>query len=283
LQGVRAKEPLILANGVKRGATVHSVASGFIERLQIPLPPLPEQRRIVEVMQRAAGIRRLRQAALAKARETIPALFLKMFGDPATNPMGWPVLQLGDLTETFRYGTSTKCTEVEEPGCLPVLRIPNVIGDAIDWSDLKFATLSAAEVQRLSLVTDDLLFVRTNGNPAYLGRCVRFDGDRTALFASYLIRARLKENGCANATFVREAMISDAVRQVLLRQSKTTAGNFNLSIGGLEGIKLPVPPLALQQAFATRLTALRGIIAQQERALETARAAEASLLARLLG
>ena len=41
------------------------------------------------------GIRRLREAALAKARDTIPALFISMFGDPATNPMEWPTLGLG--------------------------------------------------------------------------------------------------------------------------------------------------------------------------------------------
>ena len=57
----------------------------------IPLPPLDEQRRIAEVLDRAAEIRRRADATRTKARALIPALFLDTFGDPATNPNGWPV------------------------------------------------------------------------------------------------------------------------------------------------------------------------------------------------
>ena len=59
------------------------------------VPPLPEQRRIVDLLSRAEGIVRLRREAEKKAAELIPALFLDMFGDPATNPKGWPVESLG--------------------------------------------------------------------------------------------------------------------------------------------------------------------------------------------
>ena len=64
--------------------------------MAIPLPPLDEQRRIVGLLDRAAEIRRRADAARAKARAIIPALFLDTFGDPATNPKGWPVVTLGD-------------------------------------------------------------------------------------------------------------------------------------------------------------------------------------------
>ncbi len=56
----------------------------------VPLPPLPEQSRIVEILDQADHLRQLRAKADAKADQVLPALFLKMFGDPSTNPMNWP-------------------------------------------------------------------------------------------------------------------------------------------------------------------------------------------------
>ena len=56
--------------------------------LPVPLPPLAEQRRIVGILNRAAKIERLRARAQERLREFIPALFVEMFGDPATNPKG---------------------------------------------------------------------------------------------------------------------------------------------------------------------------------------------------
>ena len=70
--------------------------------LEIPLPPLSEQRRIVEILDQADRLRRLRAEADAKAEGILPALFIKMFGDPITNPMGWPVKALGQVGELDR-------------------------------------------------------------------------------------------------------------------------------------------------------------------------------------
>jgi len=63
----------------------------------VPLPPPSEQRRIVEILAQADRLRRLRAEAGAKADRILPALFIKMFGDPTTNPMGWPTAPLGTL------------------------------------------------------------------------------------------------------------------------------------------------------------------------------------------
>ena len=69
----------------------------FWNRLEIPLPPLPVQERIVEILQKADEIRLKRKEALELADKILPALFLEMFGDPATNPKGWPTEPIGAL------------------------------------------------------------------------------------------------------------------------------------------------------------------------------------------
>lgn len=73
------------------------VPEAFLRKSEIPLPPLSEQRRIVEILDQADRLRRLRAEADAKADRILPALFIKMFGDPAANPMGWPVDVLGKM------------------------------------------------------------------------------------------------------------------------------------------------------------------------------------------
>jgi restriction endonuclease S subunit len=158
---LKGKQAQILRVGVKKGATVHSLSNGFLESLRFPLPPLDEQRRIVRLLDRAAEIRRRADAARAKARTIIPALFLDTFGDPASNPKGWPVRPFSEAVKNFRYGTNQKCSDEQSDGAIPVLRIPNVIGAKINWHDLKYAILPDAEARKLHLLDGDLLFVRT--------------------------------------------------------------------------------------------------------------------------
>jgi len=75
---------------------VPSMRKTEVERVSIPLPPPSEQHRIVEILDQADALRKKRAEADAKAARILPALFYKMFGDPATNPKGWPTKRLSD-------------------------------------------------------------------------------------------------------------------------------------------------------------------------------------------
>ena len=71
------------------GARMPRADMAFLLSLPIPLPAMDRQRRVVELLSRAENIVRMRREAEHKAHEIVPALFLDMFGDPATNPKGW--------------------------------------------------------------------------------------------------------------------------------------------------------------------------------------------------
>ena len=88
--------------------------------LEISLPPLSEQRRIVEILDQADRIRRLRADADAKADRILPALFIKMFGDPVTNPMGWPKRSISELATVITGNT-------------PPRKKQEYFGDYIEW------------------------------------------------------------------------------------------------------------------------------------------------------
>lgn len=86
------------------GASYPAVTDGVVRRAQLPLPSTREQARIVELLDEADRLRRLRREADAKAARILPALFLKMFGDPATNPMGWPIASFANTFDDTTAG-----------------------------------------------------------------------------------------------------------------------------------------------------------------------------------
>ena len=95
--------------------------------IEVPVPPIAEQQRIVDILSRAEGIIRLRREAQKKAAEIIPALFIDMFGDPATNPKGWPIKTLGELISIGPQNGLYKHASLYGQGT-PILRIDGFYG-----------------------------------------------------------------------------------------------------------------------------------------------------------
>lgn len=100
---LRRNRPYLESLG--NGATFKEVSKAVVARIEIPLPPLPEQRRIAEILDKADALRAKRRAALAELDTLTPSMFLEMFGDPATNPMGWPTRKIEDVAEIVSGAT----------------------------------------------------------------------------------------------------------------------------------------------------------------------------------
>lgn len=221
-----------------------------LERIPIPLPSLEEQRHIANILDKADELRRKRQDSLALMDEFLRSVFLDMFGDPVVNPKGWPVDTLGDLASDVRYGTSKKSVSVcVNEDDVPILRIPNVMGAVTSFDDLKFTVLNEKELAKLRLEKGDLLFVRSNGNPDYIGRCSVFTGDNETAFASYLIRIRLECDELQFSHFVRDVVSSRSYRLFLASMGTTTAGNYNINSTQLKLLKIIRPPKDLWMQY----------------------------------
>ena len=102
-----------------KGATFKQVNRDDIGELRMALPPLPEQRRIATILDQADALRTKRRAALAKLDELTQSIFLDMFGDPATNPKGWPWMPLTDACHCYSGGTPSKANAAYWTGDLP--------------------------------------------------------------------------------------------------------------------------------------------------------------------
>jgi len=274
---LRAQERDIIARGVKKGATVHSIQSGFIESLMVPLPALPEQRRIVDLLSRAEGIVRLRREAAAKAAELIPAIFIDMFGDPAMNPKGWPVVALGDLlAEPPTLGTMKRPSLEPQPWL--DLRVANIQGGRLQLADKKWLDLTTEEVARFQLRADDIILARAIGSLDHLGKAVVVNPDGPWTFDSHLMRVRVNKSKILPkvlTTFLETA----SGRREFLSRTRRSAVQFNINGKELRLLKLPLPPIDLQAVFVQRFEQVSSIARQQTDALAQAQATFNALLA----
>ncbi|QBQ10415.1 MULTISPECIES: restriction endonuclease subunit S [unclassified Pseudomonas] len=223
--------------------------------LSLDLPSLQEQVRISSILDQAECLRAKRREAIFNLDALAQEVFIDVFGDPSSSQKKWEVKKLSELVLEFRYGTSEKSGGED----IPVLRIPNIAKGDVDISDLKFVSLGVKDYERLLLKEGDILFVRSNGNPEFVGRCAVFEQGscgRGFVYASYLIRARLSQD-VVSPYYLREFLLGRTARQSLLANSKTSAGQYNINIQGLGSIDVPVPPLTLQEEFSRRLSAIK--------------------------
>ena len=256
------------------------VPKSFIDRARIPLPPLDEQHRIVDIMNRATKIERLRAKAAECLREFVPALFIKMFGDPVTNPMGWKSQTLGNCCLLIRYGTSRKANGRGEG--VPVLRMGNVTyGGDLDLADLKHVSLADGEMSKYGLQPGDILFNRTNSREL-VGKTGLWDGRFPAVAASYFIRLRLDECRVLPG-YVWAAMNSAAMKGRLFAMARGAIGQANINARELGSIPVPVPDLALQARFVSVLNDAVALRDLGKQSVRNAVALSTSLLDGLLG
>ena len=224
-----------------------------VEKIQIPLPPLPEQRRIAAILDKADSIRCKRQQAMAMIEDFLRSVFLDMFGDPVTNPKGWETGTIRDLVSEVRYGTSQKAGS---DGQYPILRMGNVTyAGGWDLSDLKYIDLSEKEQDKYLVNQGDLLFNRTNSKEL-VGKTAVYDQDKPMAFAGYLIRVRPNEKGLNE--YISGYLNSAHGKQTLVGMCKSIVGMANINAQELQDIKILIPPMGEQKKYQCIVKAMGG-------------------------
>jgi type I restriction enzyme S subunit len=227
--------------------------------IDIPLPPLAEQQRVVARIEELAGevheARALRRQAVEEALALVPRATASLLDGAA-----WPKLPLGDiLAETPRNGLSPQ-QEVESGG-RPMLRI-----NAVSSSPTRFVDLAAAkqvdvsdnEARPFVLQHDDVFIVRYNGDINRVAKPAIFkaSGDCRVVFPDKLMRLR-PDLSRMLPDFLVFALTARSVRDQIEELGKTTAGNIGISGGDVQSFVVPVPPLPEQRRIVAELDALQ--------------------------
>jgi type I restriction enzyme, S subunit len=169
----------------------------------------------------------------------------------------YSVIDLGAILEMVQYGTSEKANQVEHG--TPVLRINNIKDGHLDITDLKHIPMAKKQIDSLHLVDGDILIIRTNGSRDLVGTCAVFHEKGDFVFASYLIRLRVKKE-LANPDYVTYYINSPLGRQQVDSLSRQIMQS-NINSQELRCIQIPLPPLQVQQEIMKHVVNSREEIA----------------------
>jgi type I restriction enzyme S subunit len=254
---LRRNRPYLESLG--NGATFKEVSKAVVAQIEIPLPPLPEQHRIAEILDKADALRAKRRAALAQLDALTQSIFLDMFGDPATNPKGWPrpsLLGLLETAEVFVDGDWVESKDQDPEGDVRLIQLADV-GDGIYLNkSSRFLTQSTARrLKCTSLHVGDILVARM---PDPLGRACLFPGDvREAVTVVDVCIIRPGPDG-PNPIWLMCCINTPGFRSLIAREATGTTRS-RISRGNLSRLPIIAPPLAIQQGFVNQYNTLIGL------------------------
>jgi type I restriction enzyme S subunit len=212
--------------------------------LAIPVPPLAEQRRIADILDRADALRTKRRAALAKMESVAQAAFLHMFGDPATNPCNWTTAAFEDVCPT-RLGKMLDQKRQSGRDRRPYLRNANVQWFRFDLTEVFEMDFDAKSRAALRLRDGDLLICE-GGEP---GRAAIWRGEIVECYYQKALHRGQPRRDLALPEYLVWLLWFLAHRGGL-KYHVTSATIAHLTGEKLKAMAIPVPPLALQEEFA---------------------------------
>lgn len=234
-----------------------NLSATSVKKFLIPLPSLEEQKAIVAKLDRAQRLIDIDKEMLAKYDQLIQSIFLDMFGDPITNPKGWEVKRLKNISTAIGSGNTPKGGKkvYVEHGVL-FLRSQNVWRNRLELDDVAFIDNETHEsMKKSSLKNGDILMTKTgrfNTENSSLGRAAMYRGkDDGANLNGHVYLIRLKEG--INNDFVLYILITEQYRDYIRRVCVGGIDKRQINKTHLEEFPIISPPLNLQQKFTETL------------------------------
>lgn len=263
------------------GGAQPNISPKVLENIEIPLPPLNEQKRIAKKLDELLSsvesiktrldnapiiIKRFRQSILSAATS---GKLTEVWREENGIVDEWENLKIDNLLEDIRYGTSKKCSYDNE--FTPVLRIPNISDNGITTDDVKYAQFNEKELTNLSLKVGDILVIRSNGSIDLVGKnVVVTEAHADYLFAGYLIRMRF-DNKKVISDYVHYVLSSPQIRGVLNITAKSTSGVNNVNSKELGAFPILLPTLKEQKEIVSQVESLFALADTLEEKIEAAK------------
>ncbi len=234
-----------------RGVAQKNLSAGYVRDLQIPLPPLEEQKRIAAILDKADAIRRKRQQAIDLTNQLLRSVFLDMFGDPVTNPKGFEVRCLKDLyinekdgTKCGPFGSALKKEEYKVSG-VPVWNMDNIsmAGKFVPPAKLWIDEAKYQQLESYSATNGDILISRAGT----VGKmCVLNSEYEHSIISTNLIRLRLGKD-LLPIYFV--SLMNFCKGRVGRLKTGPDGAFTHMNTGILDKLHFPYPPIELQKNY----------------------------------
>jgi len=235
---------------------VPSMRKTEVERLPIPLPPLSEQRRIVEILDQADALRKKRAEADAKAARILPALFYKMFGDAIANPHGFAMETVGNLLTLLRNGTTAE--QNQDGHGYPVTRIETISAGVINPDRVRYVDFDDSELNKWRLRPGDILFSHINSE-SHIGKTAIYKGQPDPLIHGMNLLLMRPDARQVRPEYLFAVLNTDSVRAAYRQRCKRAVNQASLNQKDISSLEIAVPPIDAQDRFCL----LAGNVLQQ--------------------
>jgi type I restriction enzyme S subunit len=231
-----------------QGSTFTAIGKDEVAKITIPVPPSVKiQEKIVSILEKAEETKQWRTETDELTKDLLKAVFVEMFGDPKANKKRWPVVKIENCIDIAQYGTSAKSNN-EKKG-YPIFGMNCISSDGeLDISKHSYVELTKEEYQKLRLNKGDVIFNRTN-SPELVGKVAYWDYNMNAVIASYLVKLILKNN--CDPIFLTFLLNTSYFKEIFYSSSKKAVNQANISPTLLKTFEMYLPPLSLQQKFAS--------------------------------
>lgn len=237
------------------GANLPRLDPNKLSEFLFTLPPLPEQQRIAAILQKADRLRSLRRYARQLSDSYLQSVFLEMFGDPATNPKKWEIIESEKIISNICYGTGSPPAYIEKG--IPFIRATNVKNGTIQTDGLVFISENEArKISKCKLNKGDLLLVRSGVNS---GDCALIPCPYQDAYAAYdlIIEMAYPYNYYFNF------IINSGYGKNIINTLSRRAGQPHINSDQVKSIPLPLPSKALIGEFAKLIQENEKLKAQQ--------------------
>ena len=236
-------------NNVISGSAQPQITRQGLEKVEIELCSIENQRKIIEILRKNKAIIDGRKLELQKIDELIKARFIEMFGDPISNPMQWDTYPLEECLERIDNGKSFVCSDHPRTGNNPaILKLSAATYGDYRPHENKALLDEKLFVESAEVHTGDLLFTRKN-TPELVGMAAYVQETPSKLMMPDLI-FRLVPNDKMNAVFLWQLINCKEFRPVIQAISGGSAKSMsNISKERLGKINVISPPRELQDAL----------------------------------
>ncbi|MBA4336889.1 restriction endonuclease [bacterium] len=234
---------------ISAGSAQPNLSTEQIKSFKIPLPPLPEQHRIVKILDEVFDKTAKAKENAEKKIQQAKALFESYLQSVFTNPE-YEIKTLGELCDSVEYGSSSKS---KSTGKISVLRMGNIQEGRFNWDNLVYSD-DDCENKKYLLKYNDVLFNRTN-SPELVGKTAVYKGEMPAIFAGYLIRINRKEN-LLDADYLNYFLNSNIAKDYGKTVVISSVNQANINGTKLKNYPIPTPSLSEQKDIVAKLDTL---------------------------
>ena len=243
------------------GSTFQAITQNTLAKIEIPLPPLEDQKRIAYLLSKVEGLIAQRKQHLQQLDDLLKSVFLDVFGDPVRNEKDWDKKPFSELLSDIESGKSPKCeARPADSDKWGVLKLGAVTSCVYKEGDNKALPVDIRPHSTVEVKAGDVLFSRKNTYELVAACAYVFETRAKLLLPDLIFRLAIRNDVELNPIYLWQLLISQSQRRAIQSTASGAAGSMpNISKANLNKIRIPCPPISIQNTFAQIVSKIQEI------------------------